>query len=187
MSGVSSTRRLRRLLTGAKADHKLTLDKIVEQSGERLKRSTAENLLKQKNRSEPLNRDTMEAIADGFGLPYEAVRVAHLTDMGLLTSNYDSALEAALRLSPVLSLVESEMDREIVLAVARATAATLTEMRRPGGAVVPLHGDIGYPLQEVIFEPIEEPGAARHGGAEQARSTDHPEGVDVVPADEDLP
>lgn len=143
MSGVSSTRRLRSLLVGAKDDLGLTLGKIVEQAGGRLKRSTAANLLKQEYRSEPLDRATLEAIADGFGVPYEQVREAHLADMGLLTTNYDAIVELAMSLTPVLGQLNSEVEQQVVLTVAKATAEAM-QRNRPTAASPP-------PVPDLIF------------------------------------
>lgn len=83
MSGVSNTRRLRSLLTAAKKDQDLTLDEIVVKSEGRVRRSYAGNLLKEVFRKHPLTREELTDIAEAFGVDYEVLRQAHLTDMGL--------------------------------------------------------------------------------------------------------
>lgn len=83
MSGVSNTRRLRQLLLAAKEDQRLTLDEIVARSEGRVRRSYANNLTKELYRRHPLTREELTDIAEAFGVEYESLRLAHLTDMGL--------------------------------------------------------------------------------------------------------
>lgn len=118
MSNVSNTRRLRSLLNAAKEQQDLTLADVVVRSEGALRKSYVGNLLNDAYRSVPLTRDQLQEVARAFGVSYEALRIAHLTDMGLIEEDPQSPA-MTLDLPPGVERLTTRQ-RTAVLSVIRA-------------------------------------------------------------------
>lgn len=118
MSSVSNTTRLRALIQSARDANGWTYDEIARRTGGRLSKSGVHQIATKQERTDLLPRADLEALADGLGLPFDAVRDAALEDAGLLVhKDAEIAPEAVVITEAMEGLTDSQRKQLMQMAL----------------------------------------------------------------------
>lgn len=123
MSNVSNTTRLRALIQSARDANGWSYEDIARRSQGRLSKSGVHQIATKRERTDPLTRDQLEALASALDLPYQAVRDAALEDAGLTVLRDEKvAPEAVVITEAMEGLTASQRKRlmEIALELSQA-------------------------------------------------------------------